>query len=69
MDSSINLKMKFQKENLDLILVPSGLLIMFGYHLYLLYKYLNSPHTTAMGFENDDKRVWVAKIMKASNFL
>lgn len=61
------MSMEFQREYLDLILVPSGLLIMFAYHLFLLYKYVNSPHTTVMGFENDDKRTWVAKIMKASN--
>ncbi|TKY71765.1 phosphatase inhibitor protein [Spatholobus suberectus] len=56
--------MKFHKEYLDLILVPTGLLIMFAYHLYLLYKYINQPHTTAMGFENNDKRIWVERIMQ-----
>ncbi|MED6145722.1 hypothetical protein PIB30_027966 [Stylosanthes scabra] len=55
--------MTFQKEYLDLILVPLGLLIMFSYHLILLYRYLNRPHTTAMGFENNDKKIWVDKIM------
>ncbi|WVY92576.1 hypothetical protein V8G54_031664 [Vigna mungo] len=53
--------MKFHKEYLDLILVPSGLLIMFAYHLFLLYKYINQPHTTVMGFENNDKRIWAEK--------
>ncbi|XP_047163578.1 uncharacterized protein LOC124833206 [Vigna umbellata] len=57
--------MKFHKEYLDLILVPSGLLIMFAYHLFLLYKYINQPHTTVMGFENNDKRIWVERIMQA----
>ncbi|CAJ1961796.1 unnamed protein product [Sphenostylis stenocarpa] len=57
--------MKFHKEYLDLILVPSGLLIMFAYHLFLLYKYINRPHTTVMGFENNDKRIWVERIMQA----
>ncbi|XP_057428644.1 uncharacterized protein LOC130722070 [Lotus japonicus] len=61
------MSMEFQREYLDLILVPSGLLIMFAYHLFLLYKYVNRPHTTVMGFENDDKRTWVAKIMQAEN--
>ncbi|KAM3343973.1 hypothetical protein P3S68_026063 [Capsicum galapagoense] len=55
--------MAFQKEYLDLFLVPSGLIIMFGYHLYLLYRYLKVPHTTVMGFENNDKRAWVEKVM------
>nr|KYP51878.1 hypothetical protein KK1_026234 [Cajanus cajan] len=61
------MNMKFHKEYLDLVLVPSGLLIMFVYHLFLLYKYVNQPHSTVMGFENNDKRIWVERIMQASN--
>ncbi|KAJ9136107.1 hypothetical protein P3X46_033218 [Hevea brasiliensis] len=57
--------MVFKKNYLDLILVPSGLPIMFAYHLFLLYRYLNLPHTTVMGFENNDKRAWVERIMQA----
>ncbi|XP_016465155.2 uncharacterized protein LOC107788029 [Nicotiana tabacum] len=57
-------RMVFQKEYLDLLLVPSGLCIMFIYHLYLLYRYLNIPHTTIMGFENNDKRAWIERIMQ-----
>ncbi|KAK7246436.1 hypothetical protein RIF29_41304 [Crotalaria pallida] len=56
--------MKFHKEYLDLILVPCGLIIMFGYHLFLLHRYLNRPHTTVMGFENNDRRAWVERIMQ-----
>ncbi|KAL2484270.1 hypothetical protein Fot_45714 [Forsythia ovata] len=56
--------MIFKKEYLDLILVPSGLLIMFVYHLLLLYRCLRLPHTTVIGFENNDKKVWVEKIMQ-----
>lgn len=58
--------MVFQKEYLDLFLVPIGLIIMFVYHLHLLYRYLKVPHTTVMGFENNDKRAWVEKIMLVS---
>lgn len=58
--------MAFQKEYLDLVLVPSGLLVMFAYHLFLLYRYLNLPHTTVMGFENHDKKAWVERIMQVS---
>ncbi|GAV75086.1 DUF599 domain-containing protein [Cephalotus follicularis] len=57
--------MSFNKQYLDLVLVPSGLLIMFAYHLILLYRYLNLPHTTVIGFENNDKRAWVQRIMQA----
>ncbi|KAK4589813.1 hypothetical protein RGQ29_020412 [Quercus rubra] len=56
--------MTFQKEYLDLFLVPSGLFIMFAYHLFLLHRYLNLPHTTVMGFENNDKIAWVERIMQ-----
>ncbi|CAK9154553.1 unnamed protein product [Ilex paraguariensis] len=56
--------MSFQKEHLDLVLVPSGLLIMFAYHLFLLYRCLNLPHTTVIGFENNDKKAWVERIMQ-----
>lgn len=55
--------MRFRKQDLDLILVPSGLLIMFSYHLLLLHRYLKRPHTTAIGYENNDKSAWVEKIM------
>ncbi|KAI3718984.1 hypothetical protein L6452_19870 [Arctium lappa] len=56
--------MKYQKENLDFVLVPGGLVVMFGYHLWLLYRCLNCPQTTVIGFENNDKKAWVDKIMK-----
>ncbi|KAJ4703551.1 Protein of unknown function, DUF599 [Melia azedarach] len=57
--------MIFQKEYLDLVLVPLGLLIMLSYHLFLLYRYFQHPHTTALGFENNDKRAWVERVMQA----
>ena len=57
--------MAFEKAQLDLLLVPSALLIMFAYHLFLLYRYLTAPHTTVIGFENNDKRAWVERIMQA----
>lgn len=56
--------MGFEKQDLDLVLVPSGLMIMMIYHLFLLYRYLNEPHTTVMGFENHDKRAWVKGLMQ-----
>lgn len=59
--------MGFEKKDLDLVLVPSGLLIMFGYHLFLLHRYLHQPHTTVMGFENHSKRFWVQANMQGEN--
>ncbi|XVE88121.1 hypothetical protein DITRI_Ditri19aG0042600 [Diplodiscus trichospermus] len=57
--------MSFRKENLDLVLVPAGLMIMFVYHLILFYRYLHRPHTTVIGFENNDKEAWVERVLKA----
>ncbi|KAF8032154.1 hypothetical protein BT93_D1165 [Corymbia citriodora subsp. variegata] len=51
--------MIFHKKDLDLVLVPGGLMIMFTYHLFFLYRYRNAPRTTVMGVENIDKRAWV----------
>lgn len=59
--------MVFQKEHLDLFLVPSGLLILFAYHFFLLQRYIKNPHTTVFGFENNDKIAWIQKIMQVSN--
>ncbi|CAN0853274.1 hypothetical protein LINGRAHAP2_LOCUS5589 [Linum grandiflorum] len=56
--------MGYHKEELDLLLVPLALIIMFSYNLFILYRYLNLPHTTAIGFENNDKRAWVERIMQ-----
>lgn len=58
--------MGFNKEHLDLVLVPCGLLILFVYHIVLLYKYLYKPQTTLMGHMNNDKKAWVQSIMEAS---
>ncbi|KAL3851357.1 hypothetical protein ACJIZ3_013239 [Penstemon smallii] len=59
--------MEFRKEYLDLVLVPSGLFIMFSYHIVLLYRCLKLPHTTVIGFENNDKKTWVQKVMQSEN--
>ncbi|KAM2830937.1 hypothetical protein PS2_036431 [Malus domestica] len=56
-----------QKEYLDVVLVPSGLLIMLIYHFFLLYKYVNYPLSTAVGSENNDKKVWVGKILQGED--
>ncbi|XP_057548918.1 uncharacterized protein LOC130827266 [Amaranthus tricolor] len=56
--------MKWKKEKLDVILVPIGILMMFGYHLWLLFKYLRNSKSTVIGFENHCQRVWVCKLMQ-----
>lgn len=54
----------WRKENLDIVLVPVSLLIMFGYHLFLLYRYLRLPKSTVIGYENYNKRAWVERMMQ-----
>ncbi|KAI3497145.1 hypothetical protein L1887_39541 [Cichorium endivia] len=53
----------WKEEHLDLILVPVGFLIMCVYHLFLLYRYLKHPETTAIGYENHNKKAWVEKML------
>ncbi|PQQ04559.1 uncharacterized protein Pyn_24234 [Prunus yedoensis var. nudiflora] len=59
--------MDFLHEYLDVVLVPSGLLIMLFYHLFLLYTYRKYPEYTSMGYEINDKKVWVEKILEGDN--
>ncbi|XP_042487551.1 uncharacterized protein LOC122067782 isoform X1 [Macadamia integrifolia] len=56
--------MGFAVANLDLILVPAGLLMMFTYHLYLIYQILKYPSTTVIGFENLNRIAWVEHMMQ-----
>jgi uncharacterized membrane protein len=51
-------------ENLDLVLVPTGILFMVTYHVYLAYRIIKYPETTVIGFENSNKRVWVQQMIK-----
>ncbi|KAG8386366.1 hypothetical protein BUALT_Bualt03G0141400 [Buddleja alternifolia] len=54
----------WKKDYLDVLLVPSGLLLMFGYHLVLLYRYLKCPQTTVIGYENHNKKAWVERMFQ-----
>ncbi|KAK9152885.1 hypothetical protein Sjap_000365 [Stephania japonica] len=56
--------MGLQKKYLDVILVPCGLVVMFIYHLCLLYKIIKFPHTTTIGYENHNKKAWVERMMQ-----
>ncbi|KAL6554200.1 hypothetical protein OROMI_019873 [Orobanche minor] len=56
----------WKEEHLDLVLVPSGLLIMLGYHLFHLQQCLNCPENTLIGYENHNKRAWVARILQVT---
>ncbi|XP_021773742.1 uncharacterized protein LOC110737718 [Chenopodium quinoa] len=56
--------MKWRKEMLDVILVPAGLLMMFGYHIFLIYRYLRNSKCTVVGFHNHCQKIWVKKLMQ-----
>nr|CAD1823817.1 unnamed protein product [Ananas comosus var. bracteatus] len=58
--------MLLDQRSIDLVLVPSGLVIMVGYHLFLLYRILRCPHTTVIGYENHNKRAWVERMLQGS---
>ncbi|KAH7843624.1 hypothetical protein Vadar_018954 [Vaccinium darrowii] len=71
--------MGWKAEYLDAVLVPSGLLIMFFYHLHLLHKHKvderkhkvdehsqdSESTTTAMAHDNHYRRRWVVDTLKA----
>ncbi|PIN03570.1 hypothetical protein CDL12_23902 [Handroanthus impetiginosus] len=54
----------WKKDYLDVVLVPCGLILMFGYHLFLLYRYLKCPEKTVIGYENHNNRAWVERIFQ-----
>lgn len=55
--------MVLEKGSMDLLLVPCGLAVIAGYHLFLLYRILRHPHTTAIGYENHNKLAWVQRMV------
>lgn len=58
--------MAFQKQYLDLVFVSGGLLIMFSYNLFYLYRCCTGSKSTELYFENRGKEKWVKKFMEAS---
>ncbi|KAK6229371.1 hypothetical protein SCA6_018322 [Theobroma cacao] len=57
-------KIMVWKECLDVVLVPSGLLFMSAYHVFLLYRCLKFPQTTVIGYENHTRRAWVERMLQ-----
>lgn len=47
--------------------INTGLFIMFFYHLFFPYRYLNLPHTAALSLENHNKRAWIERIVQNDN--
>ncbi|KAL1537725.1 hypothetical protein AAHA92_30210 [Salvia divinorum] len=52
------------KEYLDFVLVPAGLLVMVGYHLFHLHRCINRAETTVVGYQNHNRRLWVSRLLE-----
>lgn len=56
--------MEWRKCYLDLLLVPTGFLIITAYHVWLWNKVRTQPLSTIIGTNSSARRYWVAAIMK-----
>jgi hypothetical protein len=52
------------EQRLDYVLVPLGLAVMVGYHLWLLLRIRRRPATTVIGINAINRRIWVRHIME-----
>lgn len=59
-----------EKEILDYVLVPVGLLFMVAYHIWLLNRILKHPNRTVIGINSINRHFWVRAMMEvnSSNF-
>ena len=53
-----------EKKVLDLILVPTGLLVMVAYHSWLLHRVVRHPTKTVIGVNAINRRFWVQAMME-----
>ncbi|XP_062196420.1 uncharacterized protein LOC133899447 [Phragmites australis] len=53
-----------KKEELDYVLVPLGLVVMAGYHAWLLLRIRRRPATTVIGVNAINRRIWVRHVME-----
>ncbi|KAG8381983.1 hypothetical protein BUALT_Bualt05G0029200 [Buddleja alternifolia] len=56
--------MEWRKCYVDLILVPLGIMIYMGYHIWLWHKVRTHPLSTVLGRNALGRRFWVAAIIK-----
>ncbi|KAK7358185.1 hypothetical protein VNO77_00109 [Canavalia gladiata] len=52
-----------QKEELEYVLVPLGLLVFLIYHIWLLYTILCNPLRTVIGLNAESRHQWVVSMM------
>jgi len=60
--------MEWRKCYLDVILVPLGILLSIGYHVWLWHKVRTQPHTTIIGINASGRRNWVNAMIKVLLF-
>jgi hypothetical protein len=53
-----------EKQILDYVLVPVGLLFMTAYHIWLLHQIANHPTRTVIGINAINRRFWVRAMME-----
>ncbi|KAI9102136.1 hypothetical protein K1719_023646 [Acacia pycnantha] len=53
-----------EEKLLDFILVPSGLLVLLSYHLWLRRRIINNPTKTVVGVNTINRRLWVREMME-----
>lgn len=53
-----------KKAALDLALVPTGLIILASYHVWLVRRVRREPTRTVMGVNSINRRFWVQSMME-----
>ncbi|KAH7543692.1 hypothetical protein ACOSQ2_031978 [Xanthoceras sorbifolium] len=53
-----------EKQLFDYTLVPSGLLLMLAYHLWLFHRIVKHPTKTVIGINAINRRFWVSAMME-----
>lgn len=55
-----------EEKQLDSVLVPLGLAIFLGYHLWLLFTIIRNPTRTVIGINSQTRHKWVFCLMAVS---
>lgn len=53
-----------ERKYLDLVLVPMGLALMLGYHVWLCYRIVKHPTKTLIGTNSISRWIWVRTMME-----
>lgn len=59
--------MEWKKYYMDVMLVPLGIAITIGYHVWLWHKVRTNPFTTILGINSHGRRFWVPAMIKVRN--